>query len=172
MNLLAGRDGRTPIITYRRRKHKRSSKGTEGGFNSLTLIGDKREEEIRSNGRSEERGEDNVQSWEGRRTVTKTIKGSAPSARGRERNREKILRGEEDLSTGPRIPMLLGSFPEIQVTRIILTVIAADSDAAGADRSANVLDGGEGSSPSSPDPASDANVVDDIGEAIEYPVTT
>ena len=79
------------------------------------------------------------------------------------RNREKILRGEEDLSKGPRIPMLLGSVPEIQATRIILTAISADPDAAGADRSANVLDEGDGSSPSSLDPASDAYGGDDIG---------
>ena len=83
---------------------------------------------------------------------------------GGERNREEILRGEEDLSTGPRISMLLGSVPEIQVTGILLTTISADPDAAGADRIANVLDGGDGSSPSSPDPASDAYVGDDIGE--------
>ena len=136
------------------------------------MIGDKREEEIRSNGRSEEIGEDNVQSWEGRRTVTTTIKGRTPSARGAVRNREKILRGEEDLSKGPRIPMLLGSVPAIQVTRIVLTAISADPDATGADRSANVLDGGDESSPSSLDPASDAFGGDYIGEAIEYPVTT
>ena len=101
LNLLAGRDGRTPIITYRRRKHKRPSKGTEGGFNSLTLIGYEREEEIRSNGPSEEIGEDNVQSWEGPLTVTTTIKGRTPSARGGGRNRERLPRGEEDLSKGP-----------------------------------------------------------------------
>ena len=80
------KSGRTPIITYRRRKQKRPSNGTEGGFNSLTLNGDEREEEIRSNGPSEEIGKDNLQSWEGQRTGTTTIKGRTPTATGAVRN--------------------------------------------------------------------------------------
>ena len=35
LNLLVGRDGRTPIITYRWRKHKLPSKDKEGSLNSL-----------------------------------------------------------------------------------------------------------------------------------------
>ena len=50
LNLLAGRDGRTPIITYRRRKHKRPFKDTEGSFNSLILIDYHMGRQIRSKG--------------------------------------------------------------------------------------------------------------------------
>ena len=163
--------GRTPIITYHRRKHKRPSKGTEGSFNSLTLIGDERAAEIRSNGPADEIGEDDVQSWEARLTVTTTINGRTPSARGGVRNREKILRGEEDLSKGPRIPVLPGSVPAIQVTRLVLTAISADTESAGAVRSADDLDGGDESSPSS-DFATDAYGGDHTGEATEDPETT
>ena len=101
--------GRIPIITYRRRRQKRPSNGTERGFNSLTLNGDETEEEIRSNGPTEEISKDNLQLWEGQRTVTTTIKGRTPAATGVVRNWERLPRGEEEIEQGasnPRAPWI------------------------------------------------------------------
>ena len=71
--------------------------------------------QIRSKGLPEEVVEDSVQLWEGPLSVTPTIKGRMTSAGKTVRNRERLLRGEEDLSKGPRIPVLLGSASVIQV---------------------------------------------------------
>ena len=120
--------GRTPKITYRRRKQKRPSKGTEGGFNSLTLNGDEREEETRSNGPSDEIGKDNLQSWEGQWTGTTTIKGRTPTATGAVRNWERLPRGEEELSKGPRIPVLPGATLTIQDISLVLTHSLTDPE--------------------------------------------
>ena len=71
--------------------------------------------QIRSKGPPEEVVEDSVQSWEGPLSVTPTIKVRTTSAGKAVRNRERLSRGEEDLSKGPRILVLLGSASAIQV---------------------------------------------------------
>ena len=113
-----------------------------------------------------------MQSWEGPLTVTTTIKGRTPSARGGGRNRERLPRGEEDLSKGPRTPVLLGSAPAIQVHRLVLTDSSADLEATGAARIANDSDGGDETSSSSLETASDAYGGDYPGKATEVPVAT
>ena len=126
LNLLPGRDGRTPIITYRRRKHKLPSKDKEGSLNSLCsqsvnsliLTDYHMERQIRSSGPPEEVVKDNGQLWEGPQSVRRTIKGRATSSGEGVRNWERLSRGEEELSKGPRIPVLLRSTPAIQVIRL------------------------------------------------------
>ena len=110
--------GRIPIITYRRRRQKRPSNGTERGFNSLTLNGDETDEEIRSNGPTEEISKDNLQSWEGQQTVTTTIKGRTSAATGGLETGRDSREVRRKLSKGPRIPVLLGSILSIQEIRI------------------------------------------------------